>query len=60
VRTVEELLGEFPQHIEALTLIPSDGGVFDVTVDDDLVFSKEVAGRHAGDGEVVDLVRARL
>jgi len=57
---MEQLLDEFSQHIEALTLIPSAGGVFDVTVDGDLVYSKEATGRHAEDGEVVGLVRERL
>jgi selT/selW/selH-like putative selenoprotein len=38
-------------------LIQSSGGVFDVTVDGVLVFSKKRAGRHASSGEVVKLIR---
>jgi hypothetical protein len=31
--------------------------VFDVKLDDDLVFSKKRVGRHAGPGEVLRLIR---
>jgi selenoprotein W-related protein len=40
-------------------LIESSGGVFDVTVDGELVFSKKQVGRHAQPGEVLRLIRAR-
>jgi selenoprotein W-related protein len=39
-------------------LIPSSGGVFDVTADGRLVFSKKAVGRHAAPGEVVGLLKA--
>ena len=38
-------------------LIPSSGGVFDVTVDETLVFSKRAMGRHAKPGEIVELLK---
>jgi selenoprotein W-related protein len=38
-------------------LIPSSGGVFEVTVDGKLVFSKKAGRRHAEPGEVVRLIR---
>jgi len=37
-------------------LIPSSGGVFEVTVDDKLVFSKKALRRHANTGEVLKAV----
>jgi len=40
-------------------LIPSGGGVFEVTVDGRLVFSKKALGRFPDDGEVARLVRSR-
>lgn len=47
------------QHvISNLTLIPSTGGVFEVRVDDQLVFSKKALRRHAEAGEVFNLFRA--
>jgi selT/selW/selH-like putative selenoprotein len=39
--------------------IPSSGGVFEVKVDGDLVFSKKALRRHAEPGEVAGLIRAR-
>jgi selenoprotein W-related protein len=39
--------------------VPSSGGVFDVVVDGDLVFSKKQAGRHAQPGEVLRLIREK-
>lgn len=39
-------------------IIPSSGGVFDVTADGRLVFSKKAVGRHAAAGEVVGLLKA--
>jgi selenoprotein W-related protein len=40
-----------------IKLIPSSGGVFDVTADGRLVFSKKAVGRHAAPGEVVGLLK---
>jgi hypothetical protein len=37
-------------------LVESKGGVFEVSVDDKLVFSKKALGRHALPGEILDLV----
>jgi selenoprotein W-related protein len=46
---------EFP-GIE-IEMLESSGGVFDVTADGRLVFSKARAGRHAEPGEVVRLLK---
>ena len=40
-----------------MTLAKSSGGVFEVTVDGKLVFSKKALGRHAEPGEVIRLMR---
>jgi selenoprotein W-related protein len=53
-------LGEFEPEIETLTLIPSDGGRFEVTVNDSLLYSKKQTGRHAEKGEVVKAIRQYL
>ena len=41
-------------------LIEASGGLFEVTVDGDLVFSKRALGRHAKDGEVLGLMAEHL
>ena len=43
-----------------MELIPSGGGVFEVVVDGDLVYSKKASGRHAEAGEVAGLIRDLL
>lgn len=52
----EAILGKFEHHINDITIIPSRGGVFEVTVGTDLVFSKKELGRHAEVQEVLDAV----
>jgi selenoprotein W-related protein len=55
----EQLLGEFEEQIEAITLIPSGGGRFEVTVDGDLVYSKLGTGSHADYEDVAGPIRDR-
>lgn len=52
-----ELLKEFEYDLQGLTLVPSDGGKFEVSVNDRLVYSKLQTHRHAEPGEVLGLVR---
>jgi selenoprotein W-related protein len=40
-------------------MAPSHGGVFEVTADGRLVFSKKALGRFPNEGEVLTLLRAR-
>jgi len=42
-----------------LGLTPSGGGVFEVMLDDELIFSKKQLGRHAEPGEVFRLIAER-
>ncbi|HRA20585.1 MAG: Rdx family protein [Anaerolineae bacterium] len=60
VRATEALLGEFAHQLDAVTLQPSRGGVFEVTVDEDLVYSKKETKRHATIDELCDALRQRL
>jgi selenoprotein W-related protein len=53
-----ELTEAFPA-IE-VSLIPGSGGIFEVTVDGALVFSKKRVGRHAQPGEVAEAVRTKF
>jgi selenoprotein W-related protein len=54
------LLEEFEHDISDLSLIPSRGGVFEVVVDDHLIYSKKQTGRHADYDEVLGSIRARV
>ena len=53
----EELLKHYEHVIETMTLVPSDGGRFEVTVNGQLLYSKFEKHRHAEPGEVLGLVR---
>jgi len=57
VGLANDLLKEFEYDIGNLTMVPSDGGRFEVSVNDKLVYSKVQTHRHAEPGEVVGLVR---
>ncbi|RCK73846.1 MAG: hypothetical protein ANABAC_2919 [Anaerolineae bacterium] len=53
-----EILREFESDIDSITVIPSDGGRFEVTVNGKLIFSKLQTGRHVNQGELIQLIRA--
>ncbi|TDI46003.1 MAG: SelT/SelW/SelH family protein [Acidobacteria bacterium] len=40
-------------------MIPSGGGVYEITVDDTLVFSKKALGQFPEEGEIVRLIEER-
>ena len=40
-------------------LVEKSGGVFEVWVDDDLIFSKKAQGRFPDDPEVLDLIAGK-
>lgn len=50
-----DLLSNYQNVITDLRLVMGDTGVFDVTVDGNLIYSKAETGRHAEDGEVLAL-----
>ena len=39
-----------------IKLVPSGGGVFEITLNDDLIFSKKALGRFPDDGEIDNLI----
>lgn len=45
--------------IGQLTIVPSAGGVFEVDVDGERVYSKKTTGRHAKPGEISNALRER-
>jgi selenoprotein W-related protein len=55
-----ELLKNFEPEIESITLVPSDGGRFEITVNDKLMYSKLETHRHVEKGEVAVLIKTLL
>ncbi len=52
-----DLLHDYQHVIDDLRLVTGSRGIFDVIVDDKVLFSKHAVGRHANPGEVLELFR---
>jgi len=55
----EQLLVAYKQDVTAFSLVPSDRGRFELSLDGELVFSKLQEGRFPDHGEVEALIDAR-
>jgi selenoprotein W-related protein len=55
-----EILTHFKQRIQEMTLVPSDGGQFEVLVDDERVYSKLETGEFPQARALVDAIEARV
>ncbi|MDP3742828.1 MAG: SelT/SelW/SelH family protein [Methylotenera sp.] len=53
----QELLTTFEQDLTSVALSPGSGGVFDITLNQQLIFSRKEAGRFPEAKEVKQLVR---
>ena len=53
---VKTLLETYGRKIEQLTVVPSDGGRFEITVDGKLVYSKLEEGRFPEEEEALALI----
>ena len=56
----QELLMTFDTDLAELALVPGTGGVFEVRIDGDLVWSKKDQGRFPDSKELKQLVRDRV
>jgi selenoprotein W-related protein len=57
VGLASDLLEHFEPEIESVTLVPSDGGRYEISVNQHLIYSKLQTGRHAEPGEVIGLIQ---
>jgi selenoprotein W-related protein len=60
VALADEVLGQWAPILAGLELRTGSRGRLEVTVDDELVFSKAELGRFPEDGEISGLLRERL
>lgn len=56
----QELLTTFEEDLGGITLLPGIGGVFEVRLDGDTIWSRRVAGRFPEMKELKQLVRDRV
>lgn len=52
----ENLLNIHTNDIKALSLIPSSGGVFEIKVNEKLIFSKKELNRFPNENEIEDII----
>jgi len=52
----EELLRKYKNEISSLELIPSSGGVLEITMNDNLIFSKKETGRYPEINEIINMI----
>jgi selenoprotein W-related protein len=52
----EELMNNFQGSVAGINLIPSGGGVFEVSVDEELIFSKKELGRFPNEQELSQII----
>jgi selenoprotein W-related protein len=57
VSLADDLLKNFEAEIESLTLVPSSGGSFEISINGQLIYSKLQTGRHPDPGEVIGSMR---
>jgi len=55
----EELVRAYGRKIANLNLQPKGGGLFEVSYNDELIFSKKALDRFPEKGEIIKLVNAR-
>jgi selenoprotein W-related protein len=55
VSAATDIMSRYQHIVGSLTLTTGSKGVFDVSVDGDVIYSKSQTGRHAEPGEVLDL-----
>ena len=53
-----DLLSNYQHVISDLKLVTGAKGIFDVAVNGEMLYSKHATGRHANDGEVLELFEA--
>jgi selenoprotein W-related protein len=57
VGLADELLKKFEPEIESISLVPSNGSRFEISLNGQLIYSKLKTGRHVEPGEVIGLVQ---
>lgn len=60
VALTNELLSEYKNKINKLELIPSSGGVYEISLGDETIFSKKELDRYPEEGEIKELLKNKL
>jgi len=55
IRVADELMSKYQHIIDQITIIMGSGGIFNVQVNGQMLFSKHELKRHASEGEITQL-----
>ena len=56
----DHLVRTFKQRIDELALLPSDGGRFEIKVEDELIYSKLSTGQFPANADIEGAIRKKL
>ena len=60
VSLTEEILSEYKNVAKELTVIPSTGGVYKITLNGETIFSKKELNRFPESGEILGILQQKL
>ena len=60
VSTVEDILEKYGKEVKSIDLIPGTGGVVELYLNGELIYSKLETGRHTNEGEILELMEKAL
>lgn len=60
VALTRAILREHKENISEVTLYPSSGGVFEVTLNEELIFSKKKLDRYPEKDEIEEIIRTKI
>lgn len=60
VALTRNVLREHEDKVAEFTLVPSHGGVFEISLNDELLFSKKELDRYPEKDEVEDMIREKI
>jgi selenoprotein W-related protein len=55
-----KVLPKFKQRLDEVILVPSDGGRFEISFNDDLIYSKVETGSFPDEDEIVATIEERI
>ncbi|MAC97960.1 MAG: hypothetical protein CL971_05945 [Euryarchaeota archaeon] len=54
------MLEKYGKEVKSIDLIPGTGGVFELYLNGELIYSKLGTGRHTNEGEILELMEKAL
>lgn len=60
VTLLNKILNEYKTNISNFELLPSTNGVFDVFINDELVFSRKAINRMPNENEIEEIIASKM